>query len=76
MEAVWLPHPGVWIIKRSAFPITLRMGLISSVLIASRLGLINCSQSLEWACMHSMKLCCIISVGILLVLSVFYYLRG
>ena len=52
------------------------MGLISSVLIALRLGLINCSHSLEWANMHSRKLFCIISVGIFLAFFVSSILRG
>ena len=43
------------------FPITLRMGPISSVLIALRRGLINCSHSLERACMRGIMLCYAIS---------------
>ena len=36
------------------------MGLISSVLIALRLGPINCSHNMKWALMHRSMLCYVI----------------
>ena len=45
MEAVWLSYLGVWVTKRS------------SVLIALRLGPINCSRNKKWVRMGRIMLC-------------------
>ena len=55
---------------------TLRMGLISSVLIALRLGPINSSRNRKWARMCSVELCSMRSAGSLLALAVFSILES
>ena len=60
MEAVWLPHPGVWVAKGSNVPIALKR----PDNIALRLGPINCSHNMKWTHMRKIMLCYVIS-GIL-----------
>ena len=56
MEAVWLPHPGVWVTKGSSVPIALE-GSDNQCSHSLETGPINCSHNMKWARVGRIMLC-------------------